>query len=254
MVFGCRKDAFTLDRLLPKSVFTGTLSSDDAAVYEGFSVAQKCWAHLLRKAIRLTMLVPDESRYRALLDGLLDLYRDACRVKQDRRYGESGRHRKVSEFETRLWDLITPGIDDESSATTDTERDFRNLCHELMKLMMWQELFVFVTSNASVTGTNNEMEQALREPALCRRTGQTSRTPRGARRRTVIVTFLESCRRTFKADGLDFTLDVLLETVTAWMIRGRSNFRETLASLSSTNVAASDRLDEIYQHAATSTA
>ncbi|MFV0445371.1 MAG: transposase [Planctomycetaceae bacterium] len=55
LVFGCRKDAAPL---LPKSLFEGVLVSDDAAVYQGFSQAQKCWAHLLRKAIRLTLLEP----------------------------------------------------------------------------------------------------------------------------------------------------------------------------------------------------
>ena len=57
-IFGCRKDAGTLAVLLKKGEFQGILVSDDAAVYEGFSVAEKCWAHLLRKAIRLTLLKP----------------------------------------------------------------------------------------------------------------------------------------------------------------------------------------------------
>ena len=43
--------------------------SDDAAVYRGFSKAQKCWAHLLRKAIRLTLLEPENAEYRRFLDG-----------------------------------------------------------------------------------------------------------------------------------------------------------------------------------------
>ena len=250
MVFGCRKDAFTLEQLLSKSAFQGTLCSDNAAVYEGFSQAQKCWAHLLRKAIRLTMLVPDEDRYRTLLDGLLELYRDARKVKQDRRYGESGRKRKVGEFEDRLWWLITPRIDDETEPGTDYEREFLNLCLELMGLMMRQELFLFVTSDESVTGTNNEMEQELREPAMCRRTGQTSRTLRGARRRSVIVTVLESCRRSLREGGSEFTLDSLIETVTSWLIRGRSIFREQLQRLGlggDTNSV----LDTIYHHVQT---
>ena len=43
--------------MLPPDVFDGIGVSDDAAVYQGrFAQAQKCWAHLLRKAIKLTLL------------------------------------------------------------------------------------------------------------------------------------------------------------------------------------------------------
>jgi len=53
-LFGCHKDDDTLDQMLPPDVFDGIGVSDDAAVYRGrFTQAQKCWAHLLRKAIRL---------------------------------------------------------------------------------------------------------------------------------------------------------------------------------------------------------
>ena len=62
LVFGRRKDAATLETLLPKGLFEGVLVSDDAAVYQGFSTAQKCWAHLLRKAIRLTLLDPSSRK------------------------------------------------------------------------------------------------------------------------------------------------------------------------------------------------
>jgi hypothetical protein len=50
-LFGCRKHDDTLDQILPPDVFGGIGVSDDAAVYRGrFAQAQKCWAHLLRKA------------------------------------------------------------------------------------------------------------------------------------------------------------------------------------------------------------
>ena len=55
LVVSCHKDAATLEALLPKDVFAGVLVSDDAAVYRNFSQAQKCWAHLIRKAIKLTL-------------------------------------------------------------------------------------------------------------------------------------------------------------------------------------------------------
>src|SRR5437588_1084893 len=56
-LFGCHKDAATLDTILPPDVFDGIAVSDDAAVYQHrFARAQKCWAHLLRKAIQLALL------------------------------------------------------------------------------------------------------------------------------------------------------------------------------------------------------
>ena len=44
MIFGRRQDAATLEILLPKATFGGVLVSDDAAVYRGFTQAQKCGA------------------------------------------------------------------------------------------------------------------------------------------------------------------------------------------------------------------
>ncbi len=82
LVFGCRKDADTLAEILPKDNFAGVLVSDDAAVYQGSSHAQKCWAHLLRKAIRLTLLYPDNDEYQSLsgwLDGSVSRSQTHCR-------------------------------------------------------------------------------------------------------------------------------------------------------------------------------
>ena len=62
-LFGCHKDGDTLDTILPPDLFTGVGVSDDAAVYrDRFLWGQKCWAHLLRKAIRLALLYPRRKR------------------------------------------------------------------------------------------------------------------------------------------------------------------------------------------------
>ncbi len=59
-LFGCHKDDATLDKMLPPEIFSGIGVSDDAGVYQNrFTQAQKCWAHLLRKAIKLALLYPD---------------------------------------------------------------------------------------------------------------------------------------------------------------------------------------------------
>ena len=60
LFFGVHKDADTLQEILDPETFAGLVISDDAAVYANFTQAQKCWAHLLRKAIKLTLQEPDE--------------------------------------------------------------------------------------------------------------------------------------------------------------------------------------------------
>ena len=52
LLFGVHKDAETLAKILDPATFAGLVISDDAAVYANFTAAQKCWAHLLRKAIK----------------------------------------------------------------------------------------------------------------------------------------------------------------------------------------------------------
>src|SRR5690606_8631952 len=82
--FGVHKDADTLRQILDPASFAGIVISDDAAVYANFTQSQKCWAHLLRKAIKLTLLDPANETYRELTDRLLEIYRQACRVQRDR--------------------------------------------------------------------------------------------------------------------------------------------------------------------------
>ena len=83
MFYGVHKDRETLEQILDKNAFAGTLVSDNAAVYQGFTSSQKCWAHLLRKAIKLTLEDPENSEYRQLDDRLLLIYRDAKKAAAD---------------------------------------------------------------------------------------------------------------------------------------------------------------------------
>ncbi len=85
------KDASTLAQILPKDSFTGIVVSDDAAIYQGFSLSQKCWAHLLRKAIRFALLDPNNKEYDSFLKGLLSVYRKACKASVDQRLKDAGR-------------------------------------------------------------------------------------------------------------------------------------------------------------------
>jgi hypothetical protein len=219
-LFGCHKDAATLDQMLPRDVFQGTGVSDDAAVYRHrFRRAQKCWAHLLRKAIRLALLYPRKKTYQRFLDELLEIFGDAKRAAADGRLSEAGRKKRVAELEGRLTALCQPYWQTPTAETPPHERDFRNLVQELWERMTDEELFTFVL-DPDVEATNNLPERLQRGPAQDRDVGRTNQTPVGARRRTVIVSVLESLRVNLE----QFTLASVVEEVRRWMEEGISFF------------------------------
>jgi hypothetical protein len=237
LFFGVHKDAATLKQILDPASFAGIVISDDAAVYANFTQSQKCWAHLLRKAIKLTLLKPENEEYRQFADRLLEIYRKACRVQRDGRLSDAGRAAKVRDLDDEIvelcypvWVLELPPLED------GVADDYRLLCNELMRLMLAEQLFVFVTAAAVevaqgdpqlVAGTNNEAERALRGAATDRKTGRTSKTPQGARRRTVIVSVLESLRPHLPR----FTLSSVIAEIQQWHPRGGSLFKRLLRRL-----------------------
>lgn len=236
LFFGVHKDADTLRQILDPATFEGIVISDDAAVYANFSQSQKCWAHLLRKAIKLTLLEPADAEYRQFTDRLLEIYRAACRVQRDRRLGEAGRARKVAELEDELLELCAPVWCAELPPGEGPENDYRLLCNELMRLLLAGQLFTFVTARpvqtprgetVPVAGTNNESERALRSAAEARKTGRTSKTVRGARRRTIVVSVLESLRPHLS----HFTLSSVIDEILHWTDVGQSRFAKLLAEL-----------------------
>jgi hypothetical protein len=218
--FGCHKDDAALDRMLPPDVFDGIGVSDDAAVYrDRFARGQKCWAHLLRKAIRLALLYPRKKTYQRFLDRLLELYRDAQRAAEDGRLGAAGRQERATDLENRLCELCLPYQRGPTPAMKPHERDFSNLVDELLRLLLAGELFTFVL-HPEVESTNNGVERLLRGPALDRKAGRTNQTAAGARRRSIIVSVLESLRANLE----HFTLASVLEEVGRWMSEGVSLF------------------------------
>ena len=95
----------TRSKILDPATFLGIVISDDAAVYANFAQAQKCWAHLLRKAIKLTLQEPENAEYRdpsRILAG--DLSQRCCCVMQ-----KDGR-RSVSGLKRRRWQRLTTAI------------------------------------------------------------------------------------------------------------------------------------------------
>lgn len=236
LFFGVHKDAQTLAAILDPATFAGIVISDDASVYANFSHAQKCWAHLLRKAIKLTLLDPTNDEYRRFTDRLLEIYRMACRVQQDKRFSAAGRQQKTLDLDDDILDLCLPVWAAELPPSEGPANDYRLLANELMRLMLARQLFTFVTAAAvktpsgtemPVAGTNNEAERTLRSAAQARKTGRMSKTLRGARRQTVIVSMLESLR----VHLATFTLSSVIEEVQQWCDAGQSCFDKLLKKL-----------------------
>lgn len=231
-LFGCHKDAATLDSVLPPEVFHGIGVSDDAAVYgHRFTQAQKCWAHLLRKAIRLALLYPHHKKYQRFLDALLELYRDAKHAAADGRLGEAGRRERVAQLEDRMCALCLPYQGMATANRSPPEHDFCNLANELLECVLEEELFTFVL-HPEVEPTNNRLERLQRGAALERKAGRTSKTAAGARRRSVIVSVLESLR----ANLAVFTLSSVLAEVQRWLCEGQSLFERQWQALRETAV------------------
>jgi transposase len=236
LLFGVHKDADTLKQILDPETFAGIVISDDAAVYENFTAAQKCWAHLVRKAIKLTLQDPKNADYRKLADRLLEIYRAACRIQRDQRFGEAGRAEKVAALENEIFALCGSVKFAEPSELDELAHDHRLLVAEVFRLMMAKQLFTFVTakpvqqpngSTKPVAGTNNEAERALRNPAQARDTGRTNKTSKGARRQSILTSVLESLRVYLPI----YTLGSIVEELNRWAATGLSCFERLLEKL-----------------------
>ena len=236
LFFGVHKDAATLEQILDPAAFGGIVISDDAAVYSNFTHTQKCWAHLLRKAIKLTLLEPDNAEYRQFTDRLLEIYREACRVQRDRRFGAAGRAAKVALLDDEILELCGPMWSEELPPLEGPDNDYRLLVNELMRLMPGRELFTFVTATAAempngellpVAGTNNEAERTIRSAAEARKTGRTNKTLHGAWRRTIIVSVLESLRPHLPS----FNISSVIAEILRWAKTGESCFAELVRRL-----------------------
>jgi transposase len=235
LFFGVRKDAATLAEILDPDQFQGLVFSDDAAVYAYFNHAQKCWAHLLRKAIKLTLQDPAKACYREFADQLLAIFHKANRSRRDQRLSDAGRARKVEELSDKLYELCDPVLG-ETALPGPLGHERCLLALEILRLMDKDELFTFVTAKAveqpngeskKIDGTNNEAERTLRDRATARKTGRTSKTISGARRTSILTSVLESLRLYLPT----YTLGSVLEEVLRWQEDGKSCFRRLLEKL-----------------------
>jgi transposase len=236
LLFGVHKDAETLQKILDPASFAGIVISDDAAVYGSFTNSQKCWAHLLRKAIKLTLQDPNNAAYRTFTDRLLEIYREACRVQRDGRLSDAGRARKVVALDDEILDLCVANWLPGPPPLNGLDKDYRLLVNEVLRLLLRKELLTFVTAGPTeqpngaakpVDGTNNEAERTLRGAAQARVTGRTNKTTDGARRQTILTSVLQSLRLYLPT----FTLSTVLAELKRWWATGRSCFAEQIETL-----------------------
>ncbi len=226
LLYGRTRDASVVDEILPSEVFQGVAVTDDYSVYRNrFTRAQKCWAHLLRKAIKLMLAHPEQPRYRNFFEELLALFREGKRCQQDGRLSVAGRRRKLEAIEDTFESLGMRYRTDEAPTTADGQ-EFSNLLKELVRCYADDALFTFVL-NPDVEPTNNRSEQTFRDDAITRKTNRTSKTDAGAKRRGVIRSVLKSLKQNLPA----FTLESILEEVTQWRRDGVSLFQRQLEKL-----------------------
>jgi transposase len=168
---------------------------------------------------------------------LLEIYRSACRVQKDGRRSMAGRAKKVAELDDEILELCAPRWALELPPLEEgPANDYRLLVNEVMRLMLDQQLFTFVTAELAqqpngacqpVAGTNNEAERTLRNPAAARDTGRANKTPAGARRQTILVSVLESLRMYLQT----FTLANVIAEIERWRQAGESCFSKLLRKL-----------------------
>ena len=199
--------------------FQGTGVTDDYAAYDSiFARHQLCWAHFLRKAIELMLRNPTEKKYKTFYLRLLLIYRKAKRYQEDGRLS-TGRDAKVLELQTEITKLCKRAHDeiitekqakdrglDLSSVTSESDRKLILLQRELVEKL--DCLFVFV-SDPSVDSTNNQSERDLRDEAQTRKSGRTSKTAKGAKRRSTIISVFGTLKRRME----NFSLAKLLKVV-----------------------------------------
>jgi transposase len=202
--------------------FAGIGVTDDYAAYKClFTEHQLCWAHLIRKAIKLALQNPEQKEYASFLNELCAIYQQGVAYQKDKRL-TVGRGEKVLELQERIRSLCSlHGTPIDKDLTPEHTATFIHLQNELADHL--ECLFVFV-QHPAVEATNNRSEHNVRPEAEVRKGGRTSKTANGAKRRGIIMTVLASLRTRFTK----FTLDTLLAEVKHWAEMGRSIFESEL--------------------------
>lgn len=160
------------------SEFEGVVTCDFFTAYNPLGVAkQRCWAHLLRETRELEseegqQLHQELKELRAWIEGKLGRAPPQGRRERLAQFGEWS----VGKLAGRAW----------------TDPECQRLAQRLRK--HGRELFTYVR-RPGVEATNNGAERALRPYVVKRKISGGHRTWGGARKHTMLLSVLETCRR-----------------------------------------------------------
>ncbi len=176
------------DRLL--GAYDGVVVTDGYAAYDHLLCPkQRCWAHILRTAHKLSEKYPADIQLRSWVGGLKALYEQATRVATDASVSDRQRAAAASDAERRVRALARC-----------YRRDAEHPAHALSAWLHTHEgeLFTFVRT-PGVSGTNNLAERTIRPFVVGRKISGGSRSPAGS----AIRCDLASVFHTWAARGLD---------------------------------------------------
>lgn len=218
LLYGEKRDEEVLDRILPRNIFKGTGITDCYKIYEKrFTAAQKCWAHFLRKAIKLMLLYPEKKQYHDFFKGLYKIFMGAKELKEKPGEKIGG----IEKLEEKIQKICTEIERKLPKDTPKDEREFVNLQKNLVRNI--KDLFTFVLIKG-VDPTNNYGEQGLRHVARSRNNYQTSKTKKGAQRHSIIASVLFSLKQNLE----EFTLESVTKEAIRWRTEGQSLFDRQL--------------------------
>jgi transposase len=168
--------------------FDGTIGCDGYVGYDALlRWLQRCWAHWLRYAHRLTTKYPEAAAAHAWADALHALYLRATALVATPGYAdrpETEREAQRLACERELLALATP-------AQTADVKEWRNLATYLVRHV--HEAFVFV-QHPSIPPDNNAAERALRPPVTKRKICGGTRSAAGSADMAVLLSLLQTAR------------------------------------------------------------
>jgi transposase len=225
LLYGESRAEEVLDMILPRNIFKGIGVSDCLKIYEKrFTQAQKCWAHFLRKAIELMLTNQDNQEYKQFFEELYTIFTDGRKAQDDETLIEKQREIIVQKLQKRIQKLCTRYAEKIPKDTEKSEREFINLQKRMMRNIA--DLFTFVLV-PEVEATNNRAERGFRKTAKARNNYQTSKTKKGADRRSVIASILTSLQQNME----HYTLESITEEIVRWRTEGISMFQKQLQEL-----------------------
>jgi len=222
LLYGESREEEVLDAILPRETFQGIGVSDCLKIYEArFKQAQKCWAHFLRTAIRLMLTCQDNREYKQFFYDLHAIFVAGKEAQRDGALTKTQREQQVVHLQARIKKLCKRCGEKIPKESDKEVREFINLQKRLMRNI--GDLFTFVLV-PQVEATNNRAERGFRKTSKARNNYQTSKTKRGAHRRSVVGSILASLRQNMAV----YSLQSVTDEVIRWRTDGVSLFQKQL--------------------------